>query len=196
MSEFGRALSATTICDQVSADIATIQSSEKENLVKKQVTSPSKQIRQTQRTSALQSLSQIDPPLRHTEAGSSSKSTDDHIASQVPAEGGFQHFTVLKENVTIVIPDHISFEKGIVLPRGLSYAASAFFRDNPFLVLRKPVEPFVKSTGETILVWGGSLSVGSNAIKLAVAAGYEMVVTASAKNFEHVKNLGAGHSVD
>ncbi|KAL9633664.1 MAG: hypothetical protein Q9204_003300 [Flavoplaca sp. TL-2023a] len=38
--------------------------------------------------------------------------------------------------------------------------------------------------GKTILIWGGSSSVGSNAIQLAVASGYEVVTTASSKNFD------------
>jgi NADPH:quinone reductase-like Zn-dependent oxidoreductase len=46
-------------------------------------------------------------------------------------------------------------------------------------------------TGQTLLVWGGSTSVGSNAIQLALAAGYEVITTASPKNFDYVRRLGA-----
>jgi NADPH:quinone reductase-like Zn-dependent oxidoreductase len=46
---------------------------------------------------------------------------------------------------------------------------------------------FPKPTGKTLLVWGGSTSVGSNAIQLGVAAGYEVVTTASPKNFDYVR---------
>ncbi|RYG58662.1 Zn-dependent oxidoreductase, partial [bacterium] len=53
-----------------------------------------------------------------------------------------------------------------------------------------------KPTGQTLLVWGGSTSVGSNAIQLAVAAGYEVITTASPKNFEYVKQLGASQVFD
>jgi NADPH:quinone reductase-like Zn-dependent oxidoreductase len=38
--------------------------------------------------------------------------------------------------------------------------------------------------------------VGSNAIQLAVAAGYSVVATASPKNFEYVKSFGAAHAFD
>ena len=38
--------------------------------------------------------------------------------------------------------------------------------------------------------------MASNAIQLAVAAGYEVVTTASAKNFEYVKKLGASQVFD
>lgn len=53
-----------------------------------------------------------------------------------------------------------------------------------------------KPTGKTLLVWGGSTSVGSNAIQLAVAAGYEVITTASPKNFDYVRRLGATEVFD
>ena len=43
---------------------------------------------------------------------------------------------------------------------------------------------------------GGGTSVGSNAIQLAVAAGYEVITTASSKNFDYVKKLGASQAFD
>jgi Zn-dependent alcohol dehydrogenase len=46
------------------------------------------------------------------------------------------------------------------------------------------------------LVWAGSSSVGGSAIQLAVAAGYEVITTASPKNFEYVKKLGASQAFD
>lgn len=59
-----------------------------------------------------------------------------------------------------------------------------------YLALQHPsVVP--KPTGKTLVVWGGATSVGSNAIQLGVAAGYEVITTASSKNFEYVKKLGA-----
>lgn len=62
--------------------------------------------------------------------------------------------------------------------------------------LQFPTEPKQKATGQTLLVWGGASSVGSNAIQLAVAASYEVITTASPKNFEYVKNLGASQVFD
>jgi NADPH:quinone reductase-like Zn-dependent oxidoreductase len=49
---------------------------------------------------------------------------------------------------------------------------------------------------ETVLVWGGSTSVGSNAIQLARNAGYRVVATASPRNFDYVRSLGAAEAVD
>jgi NADPH:quinone reductase-like Zn-dependent oxidoreductase len=49
---------------------------------------------------------------------------------------------------------------------------------------------------EVVVVWGGSTSVGMNAVQLATAAGYDVVSTASAANAETVKGLGATHVYD
>ena len=82
-----------------------------------------------------------------------------------------------------------------MLPLGLSTAACGLFRKD-YLALAYPTVPPPRPTGETLLVWGGSTSVGSNAIQLAVAAGYEVITTASAKNWEYVKKLGADAAFD
>ncbi|XVQ89826.1 hypothetical protein ACQP2K_21145 [Microbispora siamensis] len=47
---------------------------------------------------------------------------------------------------------------------------------------------------ETVLVWGGSTSVGSNAIQLARNAGYRVVATGSPRNFDYVRSLGAAET--
>ena len=93
------------------------------------------------------------------------------------------------------IPDSISFESAAVIPLGLSTAPAGLFQDD-FLKLQFPTVPPQKQTGNTLLIWGGASSVGSNAIQLAIAAGYQVVTTASPKNFEYVKKLGASAVYD
>jgi NADPH:quinone reductase-like Zn-dependent oxidoreductase len=105
-------------------------------------------------------------------------------------ENAFQSYTILSTNMASHIPEGMPFEKAVVLPLGLSTAACGLFQED-FLNLRFPTEPKSHRKGEALLVWGGASSVGSNAIQLAVAAGYEVYTTASPKNFEYVKNLGA-----
>jgi hypothetical protein len=90
----------------------------------------------------------------------------------------------------------MSYEAAAVLPLGLSTAACGLFQTDQ-LALQYPAHSgSIKSTGKTLLVWGGSTSVGSNAIQLAVAAGYEVISTASPKNFDYVKKLGATQVFD
>ncbi|KAF4243635.1 hypothetical protein CNMCM8980_010522 [Aspergillus fumigatiaffinis] len=103
---------------------------------------------------------------------------------------GFQTYTIVQDNLACEIPDHITYEQAVVLPLCLSTAASGMFQED-FLHLNLPTEPRAASTRQTLIVWGGASSVGSNAIQLAVAAGYEVITTASPKNFDYVKRLGA-----
>jgi NADPH:quinone reductase-like Zn-dependent oxidoreductase len=110
------------------------------------------------------------------------------------AEGAFQEYTVLLDHMTAPIPDHIAYSHAAVLPLGLSTASCGLFQKD-LLGLRLPVDQ-AAPTGETVLVWGGSTSVGSNAIQLAVAAGYDVITTASPRNFEYVENLGARQVFD
>jgi NADPH:quinone reductase-like Zn-dependent oxidoreductase len=111
-----------------------------------------------------------------------------------PAEGAFQEYVVLMEHMVAVLPESLSFEQAAVLPLALSTAASGMFQQDQLgLTL-----PGIGSAGrpETVLVWGGSTSVGSNAIQLARNAGYRVVATASPRNFDYVRSLGAAGAVD
>jgi NADPH:quinone reductase-like Zn-dependent oxidoreductase len=110
------------------------------------------------------------------------------------AEGAFQQYTVLLDFMATPIPEGMSYETAAVLPLGLSTAACGLF-EKDFLALDHPsANP--EPTGKTLLIWGGSTSVGSNAIQLATAAGYEVFTTASPKNFDYVKGLGAVAAFD
>jgi NADPH:quinone reductase-like Zn-dependent oxidoreductase len=136
-------------------------------------------------------------------------------------EGAFQTHTALLERLTTAMPDDLSFEQAAVLPLGVSTAACALFQER-HLGLRLPRSASgaggagsdaggaVRDPGgagsdaggaaprerEVVVVWGGSTSVGMNAVQLATAAGYDVVSTASAANAETVKGLGATHVYD
>lgn len=114
-----------------------------------------------------------------------------------PSQCGFQEYTVLLTKMSSHIPGWLSYESAAVMPLGLSTAACSLFQKDQ-LGLQYPTVPAMKrvSTGQTLLIWGGSTSVGSNAIQLAVAAGYEVITTASPRNFEYVKRLGAAQVFD
>ncbi|KAK3684309.1 hypothetical protein B0T22DRAFT_501540 [Podospora appendiculata] len=83
-----------------------------------------------------------------------------------------------------------------VMPLGLSTAVKALFhKDYLHLALPSTTAPSPK-TNQTVLIWGASTSVGSNAIQLAVAAGYEVITTASPANFPLALRLGAARVFD
>ena len=110
------------------------------------------------------------------------------------AEGAFQKYSLILEHLASPIPDTLSYEEASVLPLGISTAASGMFQRD-FLALDYPQTTPV-ANGKTLLIWGGSTSVGNNAIQLAVQAGYRVVTTASPKNFESVHKLGAEKAFD
>jgi D-arabinose 1-dehydrogenase-like Zn-dependent alcohol dehydrogenase len=110
------------------------------------------------------------------------------------AEGAFQEYVILLAHVVAPIPDTMTFEDAAVLPLGISTAACGMFQKD-FLAMKAPLA-VPTPTGKTLLVWGGSTSVGSNAIQLAVAAGYDVITTASPRNFDYVKRLGAREAFD
>ncbi|MGO9063372.1 MAG: zinc-binding alcohol dehydrogenase family protein [Myxococcaceae bacterium] len=110
------------------------------------------------------------------------------------AEGGFQTYTVLLAHMATPIPESLSYESAAVLPLAVSTAACGLFQKDALALASPSVPP--KPPGQALLVWGGSTSVGSNAIQLAAAAGYEVITTASPKNFDYVKRLGASQVFD
>ena len=110
------------------------------------------------------------------------------------AEGAFQTYTVVLAHMAAPIPSTMTFERATVLPLGLSTAACGLFQKDQLALEYPCATP--KPTGKTLLVWGGSTSVGSNAIQLAVAAGYEVITTSSPRNFDYVKKLGASQVFD
>jgi NADPH:quinone reductase-like Zn-dependent oxidoreductase len=110
------------------------------------------------------------------------------------AQSSFQLYTVLLEDMSCRIPDSISYETASVVPLGAGTAACGLFQKD-YLNLQLPaVSP--KPTGKTLLIWGGSSSVGVNAILLATAAGYEVFTTCSPRNFDLCKSLGAAQCFD
>ena len=110
------------------------------------------------------------------------------------AEGAFQMFPVLREHMATPIPNNLGYEHAAVLPLALSTASCGLFQPDQ-LGLSQPTGD-IRGTGKTVLIWGGSTSVGSNAIQLAVAAGYEVFTTASPRNHEYVCQLGAAKAFD
>lgn len=106
----------------------------------------------------------------------------------------FQNYVLVKEHCTTLLPDAISFEEAAVIPLGFSVGVKALFHKE-YLNLNLPTLD-AEPTGKVIVIWGGSTSVGSNTIQLARAAGFEVITTASPKNFDFVKKLGASQVFD
>ncbi len=98
--------------------------------------------------------------------------------------GGYAEYTVTKAHVITAIPPELSFVEAAALPCAGLAAYQSIFRK---LHLQ---------AGQTILVQGGAGGVGGFAVQLAAYVGAVVFATASARNFEYVKNLGAEAVID
>ena len=112
------------------------------------------------------------------------------------ARSAFQTYTVSETRFASPIPTTLSYESACVIPLGLSTAACGMFQKDQLALQLPSAAGRRNMTGKTLLIWGGSTSVGCNAIQLAVAAGYEVFTTCSPKNFDFVKKLGASRAFD
>lgn len=81
-------------------------------------------------------------------------------------------------------------QQGAVLPLVLTTAAAALF-DKAQLGLELSTTPARPAGGKPVLIWNNSTNVGCCAIQLAVAAGYEVLSTASKRNHDYLSTLGA-----
>ncbi|KAI0876430.1 GroES-like protein [Hypoxylon argillaceum] len=110
--------------------------------------------------------------------------------------GAFQRYAVASASAVSRIPDAVSFVDAAVLPSGFATAAVALYQ---YLGLAAPPAPPsapAPRTGRTVLIAGGASSVGSNAIQLAVASGYDVITTCSVHNTAHCASLGASRVFD
>ena len=107
---------------------------------------------------------------------------------------GFKDCVILNHTLAAKIPDSLSFSDASVFPLCITTSSLALFGKD-YLALPLPtLNP--TSTGKSVLIWGGSSAVGSNAIQLVKAAGFEVVTTCSSRSFEYVKTLGADKVFD
>lgn len=109
-------------------------------------------------------------------------------------EGAFQTHVLLLEHMTSPLPEAMPFADAAVLPLAISTAAAGLFEADQ-LALELPILDAPR-LGEVVLVWGGSTSVGMNAIQLAKNAGYQVITTSSPRNFPQVERLGAEAAFD
>ncbi|KAF3400952.1 Zinc-binding alcohol dehydrogenase domain-containing protein cipB [Talaromyces pinophilus] len=95
------------------------------------------------------------------------------IANNKLEHGAWQTYTILEESATMRIPEWLSYEDGATFPMAFATAAQS-----------------------GILVWGASSSTGSAGVQLAKELGFKVFATASPKNHEYLKCLGAYAVVD
>ena len=116
------------------------------------------------------------------------------LVTNDPVHGGFQLYTACNALVVAKIPSNLTFAAASVLPLAISTASACLFKKEALALPMLSSTP--SSTNKSVLVWGGSSSVGAVAIQLAAAAGVKVVTVASKHNLEKVKDLGAAAAFD
>lgn len=108
-----------------------------------------------------------------------------------PAQAGFQLYTLCNALVVAKIPSGLDYNSAAVLPLAISTAATCLFKKETLALPMPTSASKPSSSGKSVLVWGGSSSVGATAIQLAAGAGHKVVSIASKHNIDKVKDLGA-----
>ncbi|KAG9035680.1 hypothetical protein FRB95_010918 [Tulasnella sp. JGI-2019a] len=98
----------------------------------------------------------------------------------------FKYIKTRPQSVIVIPKDKISYQQAAPFGVALSTAVQALYHG---LNLPPPWEP-AKETFP-ILIWGGSTAIGIYAIKLAKLSGLSVLTTASPKNHDFLKELGA-----
>ncbi|KAM0343815.1 hypothetical protein ACHAPU_008245 [Fusarium lateritium] len=110
--------------------------------------------------------------------------------------GAFQEYVVVTEPMMAKIPYCFPYKEAAVLPLGLT-KSSAMLYSPELMGLNLPTAiTQVNSTQKAVLVWGGSSSVGSNAIQTLKAAGYIVAATASERNHEMMRAMNVDYVFD
>ena len=99
-------------------------------------------------------------------------------------EGGYAQFVIAKENELAPKPKSLTYEEAAAVPAVGSTAWQAL------------VDGADLTSGQTVLIHGGSGGVGHCAIQIAKARGARVIATASTANQEFLKKLGADQAID
>jgi NADPH:quinone reductase-like Zn-dependent oxidoreductase len=130
-----------------------------------------------------------------------------NLVSGRPQDGAYASYTVVPADKAAILPDAISFADGVVVPFALEAAVCALSLKvpdealpgvpTPALGLPYPsLQDTMPAIGKTLVVYGGSSSVGSMVTQLAAAAGIHVIAISGAHNFELSKRCGAAQVFD
>ncbi|KAL4879944.1 chaperonin 10-like protein [Aspergillus karnatakaensis] len=109
---------------------------------------------------------------------------------ETPYVGGYSQYCLADERISFKVPKSISREHASTVPLAAATAWLALFSKD-CLALDKN-----NGQGTSVLVWGGSSSVGLYTIQLASNLGFEVVTTCSPRHADLVRSYGARHVFD
>ncbi|KAJ3030869.1 UNVERIFIED_CONTAM: hypothetical protein HDU68_007512 [Siphonaria sp. JEL0065] len=106
----------------------------------------------------------------------------------------FQQYAAVPGNLVYRLPENISFDQGATF--GLAGMTSAVPLYKQLNIIPPWKNPEADYTGEFLLIWGGTTNVGHIAIQLAKKSGFTVITTAAPRYHDHLKSIGATHTID
>ncbi|KAJ3295221.1 hypothetical protein HDU79_009661, partial [Rhizoclosmatium sp. JEL0117] len=109
-------------------------------------------------------------------------------------DGGFGEVITARGDIQSRIPDNLSFEEAATLGVGVFTVGQGLYQSLglPLPSLENPPA----ASDNYILIYGGSTATGALAIQYAKLSGWKVVTTASPRNFDYLKSLGADKVFD
>jgi len=106
-----------------------------------------------------------------------------------PGHGAYSQFIKVDGANLYRIPEDMSFDEAVTYSVAFQTAAMGLYH-----ILKLP-EPYTTPDKEAtpILIWGGASSVGMTAVQLAKLSGLTVIATASPRNNDLLKSLGADY---
>ncbi|KAF4829750.1 Zinc-type alcohol dehydrogenase-like protein [Colletotrichum tropicale] len=109
---------------------------------------------------------------------------------EIKGIGGYSEYTVADNDISFRVPKNISLEEAATLPLASMTSWLALFSKDCLAIPREG------GKDTSVLIWGGSSSVGLYAIQIAALHGLKVITTCSPRHFDLVKYLGAKHAFD
>ncbi|GAB1202815.1 hypothetical protein APSETT445_001437 [Aspergillus pseudonomiae] len=104
--------------------------------------------------------------------------------------GAYSKYCLADQRIAFKVPTTLSREYASTVPLAAATAWLALFSPDCLNLDR------AKAQGKSVLVWGGSTSVGLYSIQIASLYGFDVITTCSPHNAELVRSYGAKYAFD
>lgn len=129
------------------------------------------------------------------------------LVTGLPEHGAFQLYTLIEADRAAILPEHLSFTQGVILPLAIGASTSALFSQKhgqvmpgvstPLLGLPYPsFDRSLASSERLLVIYGGSSTVGLTTTQLATASGITVLTIAGSHNFSISQQCGATQVFD
>ncbi|KAJ3070459.1 hypothetical protein HDU98_006527 [Podochytrium sp. JEL0797] len=111
-------------------------------------------------------------------------------------DGAFAETITAKGDIASKIPDNLSFEEASSLGVGVFTVGQGLYQSLGLPMPSATDSAAAANSKTQVLIYGGSTATGALAIQFAKLSGLHVITTASPRNFEYIKSLGADKVFD